>query len=89
MKIVEYKENRIRSKYQRSLWVNEALLKLELLILYRNMWHKPIISCIFCMSSFWGIIIFILLPIEHNLYMLILGIPVASSISVYTQKLRI
>jgi len=86
IEISGYKEVR-RRQYQSSEWINPALQKIELKSMYRNMWHKPFLSCIACMSSFWGTIIFWLV-FSSPIYVWLLGIPVSTAITVLTHKLR-
>ena len=86
--IALWKEHRTRTKYYRGAWIEPALLKIELMMSYRAMWHKPILTCMMCMSSVWGTVIFWCLPIEHNLYVWLLGVPISSALTVWTQKLR-
>lgn len=86
-KIAEYKERR-RRLYQSSEWVNQALKKIELQIIYRNLWHKPLLTCINCMPSFWGTIIYFTLYYQYDFYVWFLGVPLASAINVLTQRLR-
>jgi hypothetical protein len=85
--ILGYKEVR-RRQYQSSEWILPALQKIELLIMYRNMWHKPLLTCMVCMSSFWGTVIYWSVFNSYPLYVWLLGIPVAASITVLTHKLR-
>jgi hypothetical protein len=84
--IAVYRESRRRS-YQQSDWVLPAIKKLELRIMYRNMWHKPLLTCMACMSSFWGTVIFWTV-FQTELHVWLLGIPVSASITVLTHKLR-
>jgi len=87
IEISGYKENR-RRQYQSSEWINPALQKLELLHLYRNLWHKPLLTCMVCMSSFYGTLIYWIIYNQYPLYIWILGIPISSAITVLTHKLR-
>lgn len=85
--ITGYREIR-RRQYNSSDWILPALQKLELQHLYRNMWHKPILTCMVCMSSFYGTIIYWTLYNNSDIYVWILGVPVSSAITVLTHKLR-
>ena len=86
--ILLYRDKR-RMKYQASEWINSALSLLEYKMYLKSLWAKPILLCAICMPSFWGTILFWILPICHTkLYIWLLGIPIASILSVYAQKLK-
>ncbi len=86
--ILLYRDKR-RMKYQASEWINSALSLLEYKMYLKSLWAKPILLCTICMPSFWGTILFWILPICHTkLYIWLLGIPIASILSVYAQKLK-
>jgi len=87
IEISAYRDARRRA-YQSSEWIVPALQKIELMTLYRNMWHKPLLTCMVCMASFWGTIIYWTVFNEYPLYVWFLGIPIASSITLLTHKLR-
>lgn len=85
--IVGYKEQR-RRQYQSSEWITEVIIKLDIQILYRNFWHKPLLTCMVCMPSFWGTVIYWSVFNQSPLYVWLLGIPVTSAITVLLHKLR-
>jgi len=86
--ILLYRDKR-RMKYQASEWINSALSLLEFKMYLKSLWVKPILLCTICMPSFWGTILFWILPICHTkLYIWLLGIPIATILSVYAQKLK-
>lgn len=87
IEISGYKEVR-RRQYQSSEWINPALQKIELQMMYRNMWHKPLLTCMACMSSFWGTVIYWSVFNSCPIYVWLLGIPVSASITVLLHKLR-
>lgn len=84
-----YKEFRQRSKYQKSDWVDDAVTKIDLLIFYRDAWHKPLISCMKCMPSFWGTVLFLSMYNIEDYLIGLCAIPIASAITILTHKLRI
>lgn len=89
MKLYKYREYRRNKYYQQSLWMNDSLKLIELKLLYKSLWHKPLLTCNVCMASFWGTLIFWLLPICHyNIYIWLIGVPIASAITLLTHKLR-
>jgi len=87
IEISGYREAR-RRQYQSSEWILPALQKLELQYLYRNMWHKPLLTCMVCMSSFYGTIIYWTVYNQSPIYVWLLGVPVSAAITVLTHKLR-
>jgi len=86
--ILLYRDKR-RMKYQASEWINPALSLLEYKMYLKSLWVKPILLCTICMPSFWGTILFWVLPICHTkIYIWLIGIPIATILSVYAQKLK-
>lgn len=87
-RILRYREYRRQKHYQYSEWLSPALMKLDLQIMYRNMWHKPLLTCMVCMSSFWGIVLYLSLFTNYGIHILLLGVPVSAAVTVLTNKLR-
>jgi hypothetical protein len=85
--ILEYREARRRTRYEPSNWMDGALMLLDLRLLYRALWHKPLLTCNVCMSSFWGIVIYLCF-VQGGIHILLLGIPISSALTVLTHKLR-
>jgi hypothetical protein len=86
-KLESYQKHRRVSMRQKSTWVSLAIEKAEWKLFYRTIWHKPLITCAKCMPSVWGTLLFFLLPYEKDIWVWLVGIPIASAINVFITKL--
>jgi hypothetical protein len=88
--IHQYKEHRRRTLYQSGDWMDKAFLLFDLKQFYLVMWHKPLLSCMICMASFWGTVLYwsVFFSLGFPIYTWLVGIPIASSITLLTHKLR-
>lgn len=85
--IRSYQNYRRKNKRWPSYWIDPAIEKIEWQLFWKNLWHKPILTCPKCMPSFWGIVLFFSLPFTWNWWVLLVGIPCASAIVVIIIKL--
>lgn len=85
---VEAKEE-YRRKGRNTKHFDRLIEKIEFALLYNTFLWKPIILCVNCMPSFWGTIIFWCLPYNHSqIWVWLIGIPVATAINYMTAKYR-
>jgi hypothetical protein len=75
-----------RKMRQASEWVNPAIEKIELRLMYKTSWAKVILLCVQCMPTLWSAIVFWTIFYEEPIYIWLLGWPISSFINYIISK---